>query len=464
MAVAVLVFVFVLTSYTRLYVAGTFASTIKNRQVEIPVPVSLQNLWGAYTPYFHAEHYKPPPHNCKINQIQRHGARFPTSGATTRILSAVKKLQSVPQTTLDQQLLFLKDYQYTLGVADLVPFGAYQSAESGAAVFERYRKLVSKGNIPFVRASGSTRVIDSATNWTAGFAEASSNAYQPKLTVILNESLNDTLEDAMCPNVGEPDEQTDIWANIFTPPIIDRLNSWAPGANLVPTDVISLISLCAFESVALEKLSPWCSLFTHQEFEQFGYWSDLEKYYNRGYGQPLGPVQGVGYINELLARLTGLPVRDNTQTNHTLTSSPITFPLDRTIYADFSHDNLMIAMYSAMGLFKQASGHLDPRKPNAERTWVASLLTPFSARMVVERMTCRGLPKRLDDATDVESSETSSRFIKKDTFVRVLVNNAVQPLEFCGGNQHGLCTLAAFVESQAYARNDGNGDFEKCYE
>ncbi|RXW11799.1 hypothetical protein EST38_g14057, partial [Candolleomyces aberdarensis] len=402
----------------------------------------------------------------QVNIIQRHGARFPTSGATTRILSAVNKLKSVPQTTLDQQLLFLKDYQYTLGVADLVPFGAYQSAESGAAVFERYRKLVSKGNIPFVRASGSTRVIDSATNWTAGFAEASSNAYQPKLTVILNESLNDTLEDAMCPNVGEPDEQTDIWANIFTPHIIDRLNSWAPGANLVPTDVISLVSLCAFESVALEKLSPWCSLFTHQEFEQFGYWSDLEKYYNRGYGQPLGPVQGVGYINELLARLTGLPVRDNTQTNHTLTSSPITFPLDRTIYADFSHDNLMIAMYSAMGLFKQASGHLDPRKPNPERTWVASLLTPFSARMVVERMTCRGLPKRLDDATDAEPSEfeTSSRFIKKDTFVRVLVNNAVQPLEFCGGNEHGLCTLPAFVESQAYARNDGNGDFEKCYE
>lgn len=185
------------------------------------------------------------------------------------------------------------------------------------------------------------------------------------------------------------------------------------------------------------------------------------------YGQPLGPVQGVGYINELLARLTGLPVRDNTQTNHTLTSSPITFPLDRNIYADFSHDNLMIAVYSAMGLFKQASGHLDPSKPDSERTWVTSQLTPFSGRMVVERMTCRGLPKRLeDDATGVESSEneTSSRFLRKDTFVRVLVNDAVQPLEFCGGDENGLCTLAGFVKSQAYARNDGNGDFEKCYE
>ena len=57
--------------------------------------------------------------------------------------------------------------------------------------YDRYRKLVSKGNLPFVRASGSDRVVDSATNWTAGFAAASSNIYQPKLSVILNENVSD---------------------------------------------------------------------------------------------------------------------------------------------------------------------------------------------------------------------------------------------------------------------------------
>ena len=49
-------------------------------------------------------------------------------------------------------------------------------------------------------------------------------------------------------------------------------------------------------------------------------------------------------------------------------------------------------------------------------------------------------------------------------FVRLLVNDAVQPLEFCGGDEEGLCTVEAFVDSQAYARNDGEGDFEKCFE
>lgn len=48
-------------------------------------------------------------------------------------------------------------------------------------------------------------------------------------------------------------------------------------------------------------------------------------------------------------------------------------------------------------------------------------------------------------------------------YIRILVNDAVQPLEFCGANEDGLCTLGAFVESQAYARNNGNGDWEKCF-
>lgn len=157
------------------------------------------------------------------------------------------------------------------------------------------------------------------------------------------------------------------------------------------------------------------------------------------YGNALGPVQGVGYVNELLARLTNSPVRDNTQTNHTLDDSPVTFPLNRTLYADFSHDNQMASIYAAIGLFRQPHT-LDPTHPNPTRTWRASSLVPFSGRMVVERLNCAKVEK-----------------------LRILVQDVVQPLEFCHGDDDGLCTLDAFVESQAYARSDGNGDFEKCF-
>ncbi|KAF8165911.1 phytase [Crassisporium funariophilum] len=430
------------------------------RATSIPgkfAPPSLQNSWAAYTPYFPVEAYAPPPSNCVItqlnlpNQIQRHGARFPTSGATEGILAAVAKLKSATHHT-DPRLDFLTNYTYTLGINDLVPFGALQSAEAGRQTFERYSRLFSKSNIPFVRSSGGTRVVDSATNWTSGFSLASNYVYNPILSVILSEDLNDTLDDAMCPNAGSSDPQTDVWTAIYGPAIANRLNSHAPGANLTATDISNLIPLCPFDTVAKETLGPFCALFTPVEFAQFEYFGDLDKFYNTGYGQALGPVQGVGYINELLARLTETPVRDNTQTNRTLDASPITFPLDRHLYADFSHDNEMIAIYSAMGLFKQAQP-LDPTHPDPRRTWITSHLTPFSGRMVTERLSCR--PQRRGTLGVAPSNAKA--------YVRILVNDAVQPLQFCGAGKDGICDLNAFVESQAYVRNDGEGDFEKCF-
>lgn len=141
-------------------------------------------------------------------------------------------------------------------------------------------------------------------------------------------------------------------------------------------------------------------------------------------------------------------MRDNTQTNRTLDASPVTFPLNRTIYADFSHDNQMIAIYTAIGLFEQPKP-LDPGCPNPERTWITNQMTPFSGRMVVERLHC---------TADFRHHSNSG------IFVRILVNDALQPLGFCNADSDGLCSLDAFVESQSYARNDGEGDFEKCFD
>ena len=106
----------------------------------------------------------------------------------------------------------------------------------------------------------------------------------------------------------------------------------------------------------------------------------------------------------------------------------------------------MIAIYAALGLFKQPLP-LDPTKPNHQRTWMTSHMTPFSGRMVTERLSCNKLP------TTGERVE----------YVRILVNDALQVMEFCGSGEDGMCTLDKFVESQGYARNDGEGDFEKCY-
>ena len=169
----------------------------------------------------------------------------------------------------------------------------------------------------------------------------------------------------------------------------------------------------------------------------------------------------MGYVNELLARLTDSPVRDNTTHNASLE-----FPLGRALYADFTHENLMIPVFAALGLFnvsepldphvlpdylekRHHSRHRDDKYSKSKhdalkQKWIASRMVPFSARMVTERLAC-------------------TRDGEAGAYVRVFVNDELQPLEFCGAGKDGVCRLEDFVESQGYARRSGDGDFEKCY-
>ncbi|KAI0053859.1 acid phosphatase [Auriscalpium vulgare] len=415
-------------------------TTQKEPIPDLGLPEGVLRTWAQYAPYMPVARYPPPPLGCAL---QRHGARWPTKSAGEDYKAAVDKLQSVEEYH-DENLDFLKDFKWDFDSDALLPFGADQSYAAGSAAFDRYSHLVGKENVPFIRTAGSTRVVDSASNWTAGFVGASDNTIKAEVNLVIPESGNITLDDSMCPNAGDGDAESDKWLAIYAPPITARLNAGAPGANLTDDDTHNLMTLCPFHSLIERAASPFCALFTNEEFEAYEYFADINKFYGNGYGQELGPVQGVGYVNELLARLTGQPVQDHTQTNRTLDSSPDTFPLDRSFYADFSHDNAMVGIYSALGLFQEPSP-LDPKAPDASRKWIVSDMVPFSARMIVEKVECvQHLPA------------------PRKIFVRLLVDDAIQPLKFCGGS-NGMCTLSAFVLSQGYARSDGDGDFEKCF-
>ncbi|EIW81503.1 acid phosphatase [Coniophora puteana RWD-64-598 SS2] len=407
----------------------------------IDVPFSITQYWGAYSPYYNAGNYTAPPEGCTVTQVnllERHGARYPTSGAGPLIQASAEKLKGA-QSFNGSQYGFLSNWTYQLGTDVLIPFGAAQSFDAGQVHYTRYASLVNSTTLPFVRASSSERVVETALNWSAGFAFASDKALPspPPLSVTLDESRNDTLDNHMCPTAPTSQNQTAAWTNVFAPPIADRINNAAHGAHLNSTDIVNLLQLCPFETVAFEKPSNFCSIFTQDDFKGLEYYIDLDDFYSTGYGNPLGPVQGVGWVNELIARLTVQPVQDETQTNSTLDGSPKTFPLNRTFYADFTHDKTMIAIFSALGLFPQTE-NLSTSHPDAERTWFASRLVPFSAPMIVEKMDCDGTPS-----------------------IRILVNDLVQPLTFCGARD-GMCTVDNFVESQAYARTNGNGAWARC--
>lgn len=133
---------------------------------------------------------------------------------------------------------------------------------------------------------------------------------------------------------------------------------------------------------------------------------------------------GAGYVNELLARLFDRAPVDSTTTNHTLNDNAETFPrgghrlfvvsslgLRGTNPQDFSHDNEMVEVLTAMGVLTMDHKLPTTRVPK-HKHFVLSELVPFGARWAFERVRC-GLFRH--------DGETDDTWQRRNTFVRVLV-------------------------------------------
>lgn len=70
---------------------------------------------------------------------------------------------------------------------------------------------------------------------------------------------------------------------------------------------------------------------------------DLYFWYDSAFGSPVARVQGIGYVQELVARLTHTPIPvHNSSTNATLDDNPATFPLGQSLYVDATHEVVVL--------------------------------------------------------------------------------------------------------------------------
>ncbi|KAH0338357.1 acid phosphatase, partial [Aureobasidium melanogenum] len=419
----------------------------------------ISHYWGQYSPYFSVPSEIPAniPLTCSVTFAQilsRHGARDPTASKTAKYNATIAKIKK-NVANFTGKYAFLNDYEYTLGADQLTDFGRQQMENSGIKYYQRYADLARKA-VPFVRSSGESRVVESAEKWVDGFTQAKTddfwaNKQYPSVNVVISEAAgsNNTLNHDLCtsfedgPDSNIADAAQKTWVSVFVPSIQKRINADLPGANLTSTEIVYLMDLCPFNTVASTTgaISPFCSLFTETEWQDYGYYESLNKFYGYGSGNPLGPTQGVGFTNELIARLTRKPVVDKTSTNHTLDNNPTTFPLDRALYADFSHDNDLTAIFFAMGLYNSTSALSNTSLETAQQTngYSAAYTVPFAARAYFEKLQCLGHGEEL---------------------VRVIVNDRVIPLDSCGADVLGRCKLSDFVDSLSFARS--GGDWATC--
>ena len=168
---------------------------------------------------------------------------------------------------------------------------------------------------------------------------------------------------------------------------------------------------------------------------------------------------GIGYQQEVIARLQNHTLGySGSQINVTLDNNTVTFPLNQSLYFDFSHDTNIASVLTAFGL-TQFSDLLLPTAHPGEHNLTISHIVPFGARFDIEIIRT---PKPL--AADRSGYAAEG---KETKYVHFVLNQRTVPLgasfEECDATRiDGWCELETFLKVQekmpAKARYD-----EACF-
>ncbi|KAI6106170.1 phosphoglycerate mutase-like protein [Pisolithus croceorrhizus] len=391
-------------------------------------PVDRWSKFGVLTPY----HDRPYVHgvradlpaDCTVDQLvllHRHGSRGP-EGEEVYINKLVETLNnSTIPNYLPPDLRFLKHgYKSDLVPKNLTIIGRQQLFDHGVEFALHYPGF----STDFVLSSTTQRVIDSASYFTQGmFGRNVDIVTVDKLEL----PVNWILPWESCPRFSpwvELEAERAKWAKKYIPLVRQRLSALLPGIELSDEDIRGALNACPYD-LAAHNASPWCGVFEPHELAAFDYESDLISDGISGYisRNDTGPILGSVYINKLIERFS------NTTGDA------------QELYLEFGHDVTILLVLSAMNLNKDVIP-LTPEYIPPNRKFRGSEQSPFAARMIWEKFTC------------------------KNSFqgpqVRLLLNGEAYPLAPCQKSRKdvrfGTCSLSEFVKANAFSTDIRYGD------
>ena len=393
----------------------------------------------------------------------------------------------------------------------LTGIGATTEFQSGVSFWNRYGRTLYNASVaqlsydpkfpngtarePVVlRTTGQSRIENSQINWALGF-------FGPSFETVPNptfENISSPFEVVIIPEGGTENNTLASYDSYFNEndaggaigdeilftylpkylgPATARLQKYAPsGFELTTNDTYAMQSICAYEYNYIGA-SSFCNLFTAEDWAGFENTLDIEckfpnslsssfltpsDYYDYSFGNPTGRAQGIGYVQELIARLTQQYIpTSNSSVNSTLDDNPTTFPLGQPFYADFSHDDILISVLTAMSIdyFKDPPS-ITQYPPNPNRHFILSHLTPFGARLITETIGCSAPDPSPEEFARVAYTPSQYGYDASNAshkFIRMRLNNGILPLNTirggaCGdatsGRIDGMCAMEKFLESQ----------------
>ncbi|KAF2810248.1 phosphoglycerate mutase-like protein [Mytilinidion resinicola] len=392
-----------------------------------------------------------PPKGCVVEQVHmmsRHAERFPTTKAGNRMLRLVKKLTELNITYVDD-LAFLNDWVFfskdpESEFEQLTTTGPYSGSlgafTTGVRLRTRYHHLLpqrlSHDSKTTLWASGCPRVIDTAQYFSAGFFGLNWNTTSSIRVIPETDDLGaDTLTPGDTCKAFNDDKELGHdqgakmmakYRSTYVGPIRERLLKQNPAIKYLADDEIyAMQEMCGFEITARGS-SPWCDVFTRDEFISFEYARDIVHYYRGGPGTPWGPVMGWLWLNATMNLLL-----------EGSSAGPFFF--------NFVHDGDIAPMLAALDLLPDPA-HLPTTHITHDRSWKKSQVSPMGGRTIFERLACR----------------TASAPTTPEIFVRINVNDGIVPLPGCSHGVGSSCPLADF-QARIAARGVELGDFrEKC--
>ncbi|KAH8929993.1 phosphoglycerate mutase-like protein [Atractiella rhizophila] len=422
--------------------------------------------WGNLSPFYSVpqsfpgsesvENASPSiPHACKLKQVHilhRHGARYPTSYSGPENF-ALKLARHLPNLKTSGDLSFLPSWRYTLGAEILTPFGRNQLFQLGVGMRQKYGYMLSqgseeerKGNKLVFRTTSQDRMLKSALNFAAGFWGIPFEEQYDQLAMIEAPGFNCTL--APYKTCGHATDRVSKlyerplqeWIGIYLKDARNRLQSMTEGMEWTTQDVFDAQTVCPYEVVALGA-SSFCSIFTEEEWRGFDYAWDIYFWYATGHGAPTSAAVGIGWVQELVSRLTKEPIQTHNSSTNATYHTPQLFPLNQPIYVDATHDSVFPPILTALNftLFSRGgplpSTHIPPPE---KRSYVTTRVAPFAANLQIQVMTCE------DDANEQRDGR------EKEDVVRFILNDAVLPLEDikgCASDEEGRCKLETVVSA-----------------
>jgi hypothetical protein len=352
-----------------------------------------------------------------------------------------------------------------------------------------YQNLTARPK-PVLRTTDQSRIENSQISWSLGFF-GPSFYYTPDPT--LSSFANGSLFDVVFIHEGGTENNTlasydscyedDIatvgyigdsdmffqYVPLYIKDATARMNQYAPqGFSFNDNDTYAMQSICAYENAYIG-MSDFCDLFTEEEWQGFELTLDAEYYYDYAWGQPTGRAQGIGYLQEVLARLQNEYIfSSNSSVNSSLTNNPQDFPLGRPFYCDFSHDDIIVSVLTAMSLdYFRDHPDLTQYPPDPNRHFILSNMTPFGGRLITEVIGCTDSDPAAQHDHRTYYYPTQYGYDPSNAsnkFIRMRLNNGILPLNTirggqCSGRTDGLCAMDDFLASQADAEELANYQF-----